>query len=427
MISLRNALIALLLPVLSLQGVHAESSSQRISITEAGAVSDGTTVNTPVIQKAIDDLAAKGGGTLVIPSGVFLSGALDFKPGVHLHLEKDAVLRATTDMSHFPNRPTRLEGLFVDYTPALVNAERCDGFRLTGEGTLDGNGRKIWDEFWRLRKASPDPGNFKNMSIPRARIAFISKSRDVRIEGVTFKDSQFWNLHFYLCQNVVVSGARFEVPDDYKQAPSTDGIDLDSTQDVLVEKCYFSVTDDCVAMKGTRGPRALEDKASLPTERVRVRDCVFKRGHAAVTLGSDVNTVRDVIVENCRVTGPMSVVCFKLRADTPQTYENIHYRDIVLESDKGSFLSIQPWGQYIDLEGMEPPKSIVRNISFTNIKGRFGSFGTIRENPGQTTIEDIRLSDIELNLRNDKLRTGKVKDLKFDNVSINQKPFPRKR
>ncbi|MDR1011761.1 MAG: hypothetical protein LBM04_11690 [Opitutaceae bacterium] len=401
---------------------RASASARRLSITETGAVADGATINTAAIQTTIDRLASSGGGAVVVPRGVFVSGALDLKPGVNLHLEKDAVLRATTDMSHFPNRRTRLEGKPVDYTPALINAVGCDGLCITGEGTLDGDGRKIWDEFWTRRRAAPDQRNFPNMGIPRARLAFIAESRDVLIEGITFKDSQFWNCHLYLNKGVVVRHVRFLVPDDYRQAPSTDGIDVDSSQDVLIESCTFSVTDDCIALKGTKGPLALEDTASPPVERIRVCDCDFKRG-PAVTLGSEATVVRDVVVENCRVTSSSAVLTFKLRPDTPQTYENIHYRNIVLENENGSFISIRPWMQYFDLKDQPPPRSTVRNITISGVSGRRGNFGIIEGTPGQTEIDGILFENINLTLRNDRLRTGAgVKNLRFQNVTINGSP-----
>src|SRR5205807_4864100 len=107
----------------------------KLSIADAGAVADDTTLNTEKIQASIDQLATKGGGTLVIPKGVFLTGALFLKPGVNLHLEKDAVLKGTTDMKNYPERRIRIEGHFEEhYTPALVNAEGCDGLQITGEG-----------------------------------------------------------------------------------------------------------------------------------------------------------------------------------------------------------------------------------------------------------------------------------------------------
>jgi alpha-L-rhamnosidase len=256
-------------------------------ITDFGARSDGETVNTKSIQAAIDHLVDRNGGTVVVPSGVFVSGALFLKPKVNLHLANGAVLKCTTDMKNFPRQRTRIEGHFeASFTPALINADGCDGLKITGRGTLDGAGRPIWDMFWKLRNASADPHNFPNLGLERARLVVVQNSRNVAIEGVTFKDSQFWNLHLYKCRDVTVAGARFEVPDDYEQAPSTDGIDLDSCQNVSIQDCYFSVTDDCIAAKGSKGPRAMQDKDSPPVEHVRVRNCHFRRGPQAFSCGS---------------------------------------------------------------------------------------------------------------------------------------------
>ena len=162
----------------------AESSAEAL-ITEFGALPDGATVNTKAIQAAIDHLASRRGGTVVIPQGTFVSGALFFKPRVNLHLRAGAVLQCSTDMANFPAQRTRIEGHFEEkFNPALINASKCDGFHLTGEGTLDGAGRPIWDLFWKLRNASPLHGNFPNVGVPRARLALIENSRDVKIEGI---------------------------------------------------------------------------------------------------------------------------------------------------------------------------------------------------------------------------------------------------
>ncbi|MDY0961023.1 glycoside hydrolase family 28 protein [Massilia sp. CFBP9026] len=397
--------------------------AERSDITSHGAVADDKTVNTAAIQQTIDGLAARGGGTVVVPAGVFVSGALFFKPGVHLHLAKGAVLKCSTDLKHFPARRTRIEGHFAEnFNPALVNADGCDGFHLSGEGTLDGAGRPIWDRFWKLRNAYKDPGNFPNISVPRARLALIERSRGVTVEGVTFKDSQFWNLHLYRCQDVTVKHARFVVPDDYKQAPSTDGIDLDSCQRVTIDGCYFSVTDDCIAAKGSKGPFALQDKDSPPVTDVRVRNCEFRRGHSVITLGSEATLVRDILVEDCRVTGHvLNVAVLKLRPDTPQHYENVHLRNLVLQSERGAIVSVQPWTQYVDLKGVPPPKSIVRDIRLEGITGRYGGFGRIRPNPGQTEISDIVFKDIELTLRDPRLDIAGATGVRLDNVIVNGK------
>jgi alpha-L-rhamnosidase len=395
-----------------------------ISIRDFGAVGDGTTLNTKAIQAAIDQLAANGGGTVVIPKGTFLSGAIFLKPRVNLYLDQDAVLKASTNMNNFPKRRIRIEGHFEKhYPPALVNAEGCDGLQITGGGTLDGNGRPTWDLFWKLHNAAPDKKNFENLSIPRAQLCIINHSTNVLIEGVTFKNSKYWNLHPYDCRNVTVQNARFQVPDDCKRAPSTDGIDVDSCQDVEIKGCYFSVTDDCIAMKGSKGPDALNDKESPPVEHVRVSDCTFKRGDAAVTCGSEATIVRDLVVENCRITGAMNVLDLKLRSDTPQQYEDVHIRGLMLDNAGGMLVKISPWTQYTDLKGQPPPKSVVRNITVSNVRGHFGSFGLIQPNPGQTEISDIKLENIDVQLNDKQLKAGKVKDLRFENVTVNGKRF----
>jgi alpha-L-rhamnosidase len=396
--------------------------AKTVSIAAFGAVGDGVTLNTKAIQSAIEQLAANGGGTVIIPRGVFLSGAIFLRPGVNLHLEQDAVLKGSTDMTNYPLRRIRIEGHFeASYSSGLINAEGCDGLRITGTGTLDGSGRPIWDEFWKRRRAADDYKNFQNLSLRRAQLCIINHSTNVVVDGVTFKDSQYWNLHLYDCRNVTVRNARFEVPDDYPQAPSTDGIDVDSCQDVMVNDCYFSVTDDCIALKGAKGPEALNDRDSPPVEHVRISGCTFRRG-GGVTLGSEATIVRDVVVENCRFTGQTPVVNFKLRPDTPQRYEDIVYRNITL-AGTGAILRVQPWTQYFDLHGQPPPNSVVRNVTLSDFTGSYGSFGTIQGNPGQTKLGDITLADIRVQLEQDTLKAVQVENFKLKNVLVNGKPF----
>jgi polygalacturonase len=420
----RLTLSLLSLPFWHHAALAAAPDGKHLSILDAGAVADGSTVNTRAIQAAIDRLAEQGGGTVVVPAGVFVSGALFLKPGVHLHLDEGAVLRCSTDMRHFPVQRTRIEGHVEErFNPGLINAAGCDGLKITGAGTLDGAGRPIWDRFWELRNASKKAGNFRNLDVARARLAVIEGSRGVTVDGITFKDSQFWNLHLYRCRDVVVRNASFEIPDDYVQAPSTDGIDIDSCQDVLVDGCRFSVTDDCIAAKGTKGPHALDDKDSPPTERIRVRNCVFRRGHAMFTCGSEATVVRDVVVEHCTVQNVGSVAHLKLRPDTPQRYEDIHFRGLTLDSNKGEVVSIRPWSQYFDLKGEAPPHSVVRGVTLEGIRGRFGAFGMIAPNPGQTDIGALTLKNIDLQLTDTRLQVKDAAMPVLENVVVNGQPY----
>lgn len=408
----------LIAAALSMQCVGAEN---KLSIAAAGAVGNGVVLNTKTVQSAIDQLAAGGGGTLVIPRGVFLCSSIFLKPGVNLHLEEGAVLKGSTNAADYPKMRTRIEGHFEEaFLPGLVNADKCDNLRITGSGTIDGSGAPYWKEFWRGLAADK---NFKNLDVLRPRLALIENSDGARISGVTFKDSPYWNLHLYRCKNVVVENVRFEVPDGVK-CPSTDGTDIDSCQNVTIRGCTYRVDDDCVCMKGSKGPLAMDDKDSPPVEHVRVENCTFERGHGAVTLGSEATVVRDVVVENCKVVGGMSVVRLKLRPDTPQHYEDIHFRNLTLDSRGGAILNVRPWSQYFDLKGQPPPKTIVRNITLSDIKGSYGAFGGFQGNPGQSTIGDITLENIDVQLKDGKLKgQNQVKNLKSGNVTVNGKPF----
>jgi alpha-L-rhamnosidase len=349
---------------------------------------------------------------------VFLSGALFLKPGVNLDLEAGAVLEGSTNTADYPRTMTRIEGHFEEWLPALVNADHCDHLRISGSGTLDGNGRPYYLKFWAARKAD---AKVTNLAVERPRLVLIENSRDVRMSGVTLQNSAFWHLHLYRCEDVLVENVHFQVPDGIK-CPSTDGTDIDSSRNITIRGCTYRVDDDCIGLKGSKGPFAMSDKGSPPVEHIRVENCTFERGNGVVTLGSEATLVRDVVVENCKVTGQVKVAVLKLRPDTPQHYEDIHYRNITLDGE-GRILDVEPWWQFYDLKGQAPPKSVVTDITLSDIKGTYGSLGVVRGNAGQTDISDITLENVDVQVKSGKLDAVGVKGLKIRNVMVNGKPF----
>lgn len=391
---------------------------QRYNIAERGAVSDGKTLNTKAIQAVIDACAQNGGGTIVVPKGVFVSGALFLKRGVNLELQAGGVLKGSTDINDYPKILTRIEGHFEPWRAALINGDGVDHLRITGAGTLDGSGQPFWREFYRRRDADPKT---TNLNVERPRLTLIQHSKDVRISGITFLNSGFWNLHLYRCQQVTVEHCRFQAPAVSKpdnHAPSSDGIDVDSSQDVAIRNCSFSVGDDCIALKGSKGPLALQDGDSPPVERIEISDCVFEAGGGIVTFGSEATIVRDVVVKRCTTRGP-TVLRLKLRPDTPQQYENLSMRDIHLENG-GVIFKVSPWTQYFDLKGQKPPKALVRNIRLSHVRGTAGSLGEITGHE-QAEIRDILFKDVDIQLKSTDFKVGKVKDVKFRNVKVNGK------
>jgi alpha-L-rhamnosidase len=196
---------------------------------------------------------------------------------------------------------------------------------------------------------------------------------------------------------------------------------VDSSQDIAIRHCFFSVGDDCIALKGSKGPFAMQDKDSPAVERVQITDCIFEAGGGIVTFGSEATIVRDVDIKRCTTLGP-TVLRLKLRPDTPQQYENINMSDITMV-DGGVIFKVSPWTQYFDLNGQAPPKALVRNIRISNVHGTGDSFGQITGHD-QTTISNILVEDVDVQLKSTALQLGNVQNLRFRKVKVNGKLMP---
>jgi alpha-L-rhamnosidase len=421
---MRQISLALILSI-SILGCAADSQTapaappdRQSLITDFGALPDGKTLCTAAIQKTIDELAAGGGGTVVVPAGVFLSGSIFLKPGVNLHLDQGAVIKGSTDISNYPQGKTRVEGHFQIWPAALVNADHADHLQISGEGTLDGSGQPFWTEFrTRIRQDK----STKNLDVLRPRLIFIQNSDDVRIDGIHLKNSGFWNLHLYRCTHAMVSGLDIQAPSG---APSTDGMDIDSSQNITISNCTIAVSDDCIALKGSKGPFALQDKDSPPVEHIHITGCTLMAG-GGITCGSEATIVRDVRIDHCKVTGPRSrgiaLLRLKLRPDTPQDYEDIVCTDNT-GGGMGQIIIVAPWKQYFDLMGQKPPISTVRNVTISNVSGAFSAFGSIQPNPGDI-VDGITFENIDVKTAGPAPRLAGVTHVAFNNVTINGKPY----
>lgn len=396
---------------------HVYSEQKQYNIAELGAVGDGKTLNTIAIQQIIDNCAQNGGGTIVVPKGVFVSGSLFLKPGVNIEIQENAVLKGSTNINDYTKLNTRVEGHFTLWRAALINGDGVDHLRITGPGTLDGSGEPFYKLFYGTRDAIKGT---TNLDVERPRLMLIQNSKDVKISGIFFLNSGFWNLHLYRCQDVIVENCRFQAPSGPtpNRGPSSDGIDVDSSQDIIIRGCSFSIGDDCIALKGSKGPLANQDTASPPVERVLIEDCTFEAGGGIVTFGSEATLIRDVVVRRCITRGP-TVLRLKLRPDTPQQYENIDMSDITMENG-GAVFKITPWTQYFDLKGQEPPKTIVRNIKISNISGTGASLGEITEHK-LVNISNILVRNANLQLETTDFKVGKVSGLRYKNVKVNGK------
>ena len=353
----------------------------------AFGIAPAPSLQTQAIQSLIDRIAEDGGGTLVVPAGRYCTGALFFRPGVHLHLAPGAILQGSDDPSDYPIRETRIEGETCQYLSAMINAEDCDGFRLTGEGILDGNGLRSWKAFWMRRAWNPA---CTNKDEQRARLLYVAHSDHVTIQGVTLQNAQFWTSHFYRCRYLRILQCRFCSPHAPVKAPSTDAIDLDACKDVVIRGCFMDVNDDAIALKGGKGPAADTLSENGSNERILIENCHYGFCHGCLTLGSEAIHCRNVILRHIRVDSGFNLLWLKMRPDTPQHYEYIRVEDV--QGTVDHFLQILPWNQFFDMKGhRQIPRSAAEHIQMTGCTIACKTRFCVAPSPAQYTLSDFQM------------------------------------
>lgn len=333
-------------------------------ITDYGVSTDPTLIQTEAIQRIIDRAAAEGGGVVIVPRGTFLTGSLFFRKGTHLHLVKGGCLKGSDAITNYKIVKTRLEGQTLDYFAALVNADGADGFTITGSGTIDGNGRRFYDEFWLRRKVNPKCTNLEAL---RPRLIYISNSNDVTVQDVHLENSGFWTNHLYRCSRVKYLGCHIYAPTSgYPKGPSTDALDLDGCSDVLVRGCSINVNDDAVCLKGGKGTFADKDSTNAPCRNIIIEKCRFGVAGAGVTFGSEAWDCSNVILRDCHFQGTGNIVLFKMRPDTPQKYSDVLVENISGTTKNG--IRVAAWWQFYNkLERNDMPRSYVINVTLRDI------------------------------------------------------------
>ena len=343
--------------------VDVASLGRQYVVTDYGVTNDSNVVQTKALQAVIDRAAQEGGGVVVIPRGTFLSGALFFKQGTHLHLVEGGRLKGSDRIRNFPVVDTRMEGQSLKYFAALVNADGLDGFTITGPGTIDGNGYNYWEEFWIRREYNRQCTNLEAL---RPRLVYISNCKNVTVQDARLINSPFWTNHIYRSDHVRYLGCYIFSPTSGVKAPSSDAIDLDVCHDVLIHGCYMSVNDDAVVLKGGKGTWADQDPTNGPNSNIIIEDCTYGRVHGCLTLGSESLYDKNVILRRCNITDASRVLWLKMRPDTPQHYEYVTVEDI--KGQCASFLVVRPWTQFFKPEEREDmPLSTCNNIVMRNI------------------------------------------------------------
>lgn len=374
-----------------------------LNITEFGAIGDGKHLNTDAFRKAIESCAFRGGGTVVVPEGDWYTGPIHLKSHVRLHLERGAVVRFSTQpRDYLPLVFTRWEGVECYNYSALIYAIDCHHVALTGEGTLNGNGSAWWGWKQTQKVAAEQLYNSEAEGIAvedrrfgiehGLRPGFIEFVRctNVRIEGIHILNGPQWTIHPIYCQHVLIRDVHVKT-----EGPNTDGLNPDSCSDVLIEDCVFETGDDCIAINSGMN----EDgwRTNRPSERILIRNCHMKEGHGGVVIGSAMSGgVRDVVVQNCRMTGGERGIRMKSIRGRGGLVENILFEDITMENLRNEAIVIDMFyaSSTIPPRVTTPPKFM--NITIRNVQCDGADIGVALRGLPELPLENVTLENIRI-------------------------------
>lgn len=412
-----------------------------LDIRDFGAKGDGMTLNTKSINDAIAASNQNQGGVVFIPAGYWLSGPIELKSNVNLHLADNAFLQFTADFDQYPIVEGNYEGKPSARNQSPISGKNLKNIAITGAGTIDGNGDawrmvgrgalterewrdkvaagglvsadgKTWFPSEKTKRAHEEKrsvllteertlADFEDIKdYLRPNLLVLTNCEKVLLEGVTFQNSPAWNLHPLMSRHVTIRDVKIKNPD---YAQNGDGIDIESCSNVLIEDCILDVGDDAICIKSGKDEEGR--KRGIPTEKVIIRRNKVYLGHGGFVVGSEMSGgARDIFVENCTFMGTDKGIRFKTTRGRGGIVENIHIRDINMSNivDEAIFFDMYYWTkppqanevQEIPPVTEETPK--IRNVFIENIQCNGAKVGVFVRGLPEMPVQHIHLKNLNL-------------------------------
>lgn len=404
--------------------------SKNVNMKSAGADNKGKKLNTKLINKTIDDLSSMGGGTLYFPAGKYLTGPITLKSNITIELESGAVLLFSDNFDDYlPFVEMRYEGVVMKSFSPLFYAVDEENITIKGRGLIDGQGKKWWDEFYRIlvdlqkngvqnlnkyqplwdkennveelyKQTNEDYVNTLKRRFFRPPLFQPIRCKNILIEGVKIVNSPFWTVNPEFCQNIMVKGVTIINP----PSPNTDGINPSSCKDVHISDCHISVGDDCITLKSGRDLQGRN--YATPCENITITNCTMLAGHGGVVIGSEMSgDVRKVTISNCVFDGTNRGIRIKSTRGRGGIVEEIRVGNVVMKNIKDEAIILNLYYSKMPQEEISERTPIFRNIHISNLTG-----SNVKTAVKILGLEEMPISEISLNNINIQSKEGVIID-----------------
>ncbi|MCC8089403.1 MAG: glycoside hydrolase family 28 protein [Rikenellaceae bacterium] len=391
-------------------------------VDKFGATGDGITLNTEYIQQTIDECAVGGGGTVKFIPGIYLTGSLYLKSGVNLHIDKGVVLLGSHEIEDYPVINTRVAGVETPWPSAIINVIDQNNVSVSGPRTIDGNGKSFWTLYRETAVDYTQKGLrwIVDYEVQRPRGILVQNSKNVTLQDFVIYRTAFWAIHILYSQFITAEGITV-VNNIEDKGPSTDGIDIDSSSDILVQNCDISCNDDNFCIKAGRDADGL--RVNRPTERVVIRDCIARDGGGMFTCGSETSGgIKDIVVYNMKAIDTNTGIRFKSALTRGGTVENIYINDVEMvnvgepiqinlnwnpsysyselpaEFDYDSIPRL--WKTMLEKVSEEKGLPTLRNINLTNISAVGASVAINVNATEKSPVTNVNLKNINIDAEN---------------------------
>lgn len=411
------------------------------NIIQYGGKGDGRTLNTISINNAINDCSRKGGGVVLVPGGVWLTGPLEMQNNVNLHISRSAIVLFTKDFNQYPLVKGNYEGKPSMRNQSPLSGTNLHNIAITGKGVIDGNGDywrmvtkdalterewkdkvasgglvsadgRTWYPSEKTRKASQmkEPGAILSGKTQkdyeeikdylRPTLLNFTGCKKVLLEGVTFQNSPSWCLHLLMCEDVLLKNVLVKNPD---YAQNGDGLDLESCKNVVIDGCTFDVGDDGICIKSGKDEEGR--KRGVPTENVVITNCFVYKGHGGFVIGSEMSGgARNIFVSECSFMGTDKGLRFKTARGRGGVVEdiyvkNIYMKDIVDEAiyfDMYYFTKPPAPGEKVAIPAVTEATPQFRNFEISNVVCHGAGKGIFIRGLPEMSVKNIVIKDAVL-------------------------------